>query len=84
MASLLSRRYGLRLKSIEDRLHRERGKQHAEHPHDHLARGHADQLMDLLGEQEQHQGDRHHRQDGGDDRAEQLRLPLVLAASTIA
>ena len=37
--------------SVEDRLHRERGEQHTEYPYDHLARGHADQLMDFLGEQ---------------------------------
>ena len=62
--------------AVENRLHRERGKQHAEYPHDHFPRGHADQLMDLLGEQEQHQRDRHHREDRGDDRAEQLMIAL--------
>ena len=62
--------------AVENRLHRERGKQDAEHPHDHFPRSHADQLMDLLGEQEQHQSDRHHRKDGGDDRAEQLVIAL--------
>ncbi len=34
--------------AVENRLHRESGKQDAEHPHDHFPRRHADQLMDLL------------------------------------
>src|SRR5262245_43399380 len=34
--------------AVEDRLYREGCKQHAKDPHDHLPRGHADQMMNLL------------------------------------